>query len=224
MKLLEFLNKHELENNLAEQIIKDLNDSIQSIGRATLLVSGGSTPKELYRKLSLYDIAWDKIEIGLVDERFVPVSEETSNEKMIREKLLINYAEKASFTGMIYFSNDIFKNIEEVEKNYYKFQDNATVTVLGMGTDGHTASLFPDNNASEDDLKDKNSSIVLNTLSPSEPRRRISCSKRTILNSKNIYLMMVGEPKMAVYNQAHLMKLPISYFLSNLQTYYASKN
>ena len=224
MKTLEFLNKHELENNLAEQIVKDLNDSIQSNGRATLLVSGGSTPKELYRKLSLYDIAWDKVDIGLVDERFVPTSEDSSNEKMIKEKLLINYAEKASLTGMIHFSNDLFKNIEEVKKNYYKFSKGATTTILGMGNDGHTASLFPGNNSSEDSFKGVSVEKVINTLSPSEPRRRVSCSAELLFSSSNLYLMMVGEDKLAVFNQAHLLKLPISYFIPKLTTYYAPKN
>lgn len=223
MKTLEFIDKQELESVLAEKIIQDLSDEISKNGRARMLVSGGSTPVGLFHKLSNGDMDWSKVEIGLVDERFVPVTDSASNEKLVRENLLTNNAKNAQFTGMVFYSNDIFKNLEKVEEEYYKFKNNTTVSILGMGTDGHTASLFPGNHSSEEDLKGENSSIVINTLSPAEPRRRISCSKNTILNSQNLYLMIVGEEKMAVFNQAHLMKLPISYFFGNLQTYYSRK-
>lgn len=223
MRTLEFENKHELENNLAEQIIKDLTSAIEEKGRAYMLVSGGSTPIELFRKLSLYDIAWDKIEIGLVDERFVPTNDDASNEKLVYENLLVNYAGKANFTGMIYFTNDLFKNLEKVEEAYYKFSKNLTVSILGMGGDGHTASLFPENKTSIDSLTDIDKGTVLNTLSPSVPRRRVSCGKDLLLSSEKLYLMIVGEQKLAVLNQAKTLDLPIAYFQSKSDTYYALK-
>ncbi len=223
MKTFEFLNKHELENHLVDQIITDLTDDIKTLGRAKMLVSGGSTPVDLFKKLSKNSIDWDKVDIGLVDERFVPTNSEHSNERLVKENLLVNEAENAPFTGMIYFSNDVFKNLEKVEEEYLKFSKNVTVTILGMGTDGHTASLFPGDQPSEEDLKNQSNNVVLNTQSPSDPKRRVSCSKQTILNSKNLYLMLVGEDKMSVFNQAHILKLPISHFFENLNTYYASK-
>lgn len=222
--MLEFKNKHELENTLSEQIIKDLSEAIKQNGRASILVSGGSTPIELFRKLSLFDIAWDKVEIGLVDERFVPTNDEASNEKLVREKLLVNFASKAVFTGMIYFSNDLFQNLEKVEEAYYNFSQKITVSILGMGGDGHTASLFPDNKSSRDNLMDLDKSMVLNTLSPSSPRRRVSCGKNLLLSSEKLYLMIVGEQKLAVLNQSSTLDLPIAYFKAKMQTYYAPEN
>ena len=223
MRTLEFLNKSDLEDQLVSNISTKLISEIKTKGRASLLVSGGSTPIHLFQKLSNVNLPWKKVTVGLVDERFVPTNNKGSNEKLVRENLLMNYASDTTFIGMVYYTNDVFKNLEEAEKKYGIFSSGATVTILGMGEDGHTASLFPGNNSSQKDLKGENELLLLNTISPSEPRRRVSCGKDLLLSSKNIYLMMVGENKLAVFNQAHLLKLPISYFISSIETYYAPK-
>ena len=88
-------NMNELENELIEEIVTLLNHSIKTKGEATLLLSGGNTPKNLYQKLSLQNIEWDKVNVGLVDERFVEKESPLCNEKMIRDTLIQNQASKA---------------------------------------------------------------------------------------------------------------------------------
>ena len=85
-----FESRELLEDSLADELLKVLTESIEKYGNATLLLSGGSTPKVLFQKLSERKFPWENITIGLVDERFVNNSSEYSNEKLIRETLLQN--------------------------------------------------------------------------------------------------------------------------------------
>ena len=79
--MIVFQNMAALENEMCESIVRIINDAIQQKGHATLLLSGGGTPKGLYNLLSFQDLKWDKINIGLVDERFVDGSSKYSNAK-----------------------------------------------------------------------------------------------------------------------------------------------
>lgn len=221
--LNEFINKNTLEDTLVKVIAEDILHYTKSSQKVTLLVSGGSTPIELYRKLSKEPLNWKNINVALVDERFVPTNNSFSNEKLVKENLLINEAKDASFTGMICFSNDVTKNIEEVEKAYNKFEGTSIISILGMGADGHTASIFPKDKASEQSLKEeKYTKAVLNTISPVDPMRRITCSKNFLLKSQKMYLMIIGEEKRLILEKSKELNLPIAYFLDDMKVFYSS--
>ena len=91
-----------------------------------------------------------------------------------------------------------------------------------MGEDGHTASLFPNDPNSEENLNNDFIGFV-NTQAPVEPKNRISCSKALLLKSTQLAVMLIGENKLTVFNQAKEAKFPISYFTSKLIVYYAEK-
>jgi len=111
----------------ATSLISDaLSEAISMRGRAVLLVSGGSSPKPVFARLSAMDLEWDKVQIGLVDERVDPKG---SNADFVREYLLVGKATQASFVPM--------------KGRDYDPLIPADVCVMGMGTDGHTASWFP---------------------------------------------------------------------------------
>ncbi|GIR12476.1 MAG: hypothetical protein CM15mP23_10510 [Cryomorphaceae bacterium] len=82
-----FTDKSELELKLALEISQILNQEIKNKGEATLLVSGGSTPKKLFEILSNKEIDWKKVSIGLIDERFVATETDESNELLIKNTL-----------------------------------------------------------------------------------------------------------------------------------------
>ena len=153
MNTKSFSNKNELEDALLKDIQSIVLKAISKRGRATLLLSGGSTPINLYKKLASVDLEWDKVVIGLVDERYVPTTSEFSNERMIRETLMIGNAEKSKLIGMVKYANDSAKNIEHILKDYEKHFSSIDFCLLGMGGDGHTASLFPKDYSSEQSLE-----------------------------------------------------------------------
>lgn len=190
-----YLKQDELIENLSLNIIKNLEDAILNNGYASLMVSGGSTPKPLFEKLSSIDISWDKVSIGLCDERWLDNSHQDSNEKFVKSTLLKNFATKAKFVPL-YQAN---KNIEECEiscseslkENIYPFD----VVILGMGTDGHTASLFPNNEKIKSSLDLKNENLCVSMIPDEAPYHRMSLTRAAILSANNIYLHFEGEKK-----------------------------
>lgn len=116
-----------------------LRHDLDRQSRARLLVSGGTTPGPVYRALAKRPFNWAKVEVALVDERWLPAGDPGSNAHLIRETLLTDHAAAAHFQTMI-TSN---RNLDEAVHAANDAAAPASVALLGMGADGHTASLFP---------------------------------------------------------------------------------
>ena len=213
-------SKEELEDALLHDIKLVISEDIIKFGKAKLLLSGGSTPSGLYRKLSSTQLDWSKVIVGLVDERFVKNSSDFSNEKLVKTCFLINEAKNATFIPMIFSADNEALNLLRTNESYAVFND-ASVIILGMGEDGHTASLFP-NDSDSNKAMDSEQNIFF-TNSPSNPRRRITCTPKLLLSSKNIFLMLTGENKKEVLFSAAKNKLPISHFIGSITEIYYSK-
>jgi len=213
-------SKEELEDALLHDIKLVISEDILKLGKAKILLSGGSTPSGLYRKLSSTQLDWSKVIVGLVDERFVKNSSDFSNEKLVKTCFLINEAKNATFIPMIFSADNEALNLLRTNESYAVFND-ASVIILGMGEDGHTASLFP-NDSDSNKAMDSEQNIFF-TNSPSNPRRRITCTPKLLLSSKNIFLMLTGENKKEVLFSAAKNKLPISHFIGSITEIYYSK-
>jgi 6-phosphogluconolactonase len=209
MILKRFNNKSELKKNMATRIHHILNSAIEEYGDARMLLSGGSTPKFLYQELSKLSLDWSKVSVGLVDERFVSKESEFSNAKMIEDC----FAQTKNFKliPMVSRPDDAVLNLSEAKSSYAKFVERLDYCVLGMGEDGHTASLFPGDQASELSLKNSELTII-RTLAPTIPKERISCSKELLLKSHYIDLLIIGEKKLSIWKCAKLNDLPVAYF------------
>ena len=109
-----------------------LKDAINKSGTASLVVSGGSSPIKIFKDLSQIELPWSKVQITLVDDRLVEPQSENSNQRLLYEHFLKNKAKKSKFFPL---SEDLI--------SYKKFKIPFDVTLLGMGEDGHFASLFP---------------------------------------------------------------------------------
>lgn len=215
-----FESKELLEDSLADELLKVLAESIEKYGNATLLLSGGSTPKGLFKKLSERIFPWKNITIGLVDERFVNNSSEYSNEKLIRETLLQNEAHKATFIPMVYDDLDEINNLELAQKAYEKLE-RLDAVILGMGVDGHTASIFP--NDTESEIAVNTPELIVSTKAPNPPTNRITCSLKFLQGAKKTFLFFTGENKLEVLNESVVKKYPIAHFYnSNTDIYYAN--
>ena len=213
-------SKEELEDALLQDIKLLISEDITKFGKATILLSGGSTPSGLYRKLSSTQLDWSKVIVGLVDERFVENSSDYSNEKLVKTCFLINEAKNATFIPMIFSADNEALNLLRTNESYAVFND-ASVIILGMGEDGHTASLFPKDSDSNKAM-DSEQNIYF-TNSPINPTRRITCTPKLLLSSKNIFLMLTGENKKEVLFSAAKNKLPISHFIESITAIYYSK-
>ncbi|MDQ7019760.1 MAG: 6-phosphogluconolactonase [Robiginitomaculum sp.] len=142
LALIRFGGMAQMDIRLARLIADRLALSVAQNGRASLALSGGSTPRGLYEQLSHEPINWAKVDVTLVDERFVPPDHEASNEKLVRETLLQNQAAAANFMGL--------KGTAQTPQGAAMIANKALgamglpfdAVVLGMGEDGHTASWF----------------------------------------------------------------------------------
>ena len=220
-RMIEFESKAALEQALAQTIVAALKDAIAAKGAATLLLSGGSTPSGVYALLSQADLPWEQVKVGLVDERFVGPSSPYSNFKLIGETLLQNNAKAASLVPMVSDESDYAGNLLQIEDSYRIFTDT-DVCLLGMGPDGHTASIFP-NDAASLTANTNTSCLLSNTNAPAEPTQRITCNGPLLRRSKHLFLMITGTQKKEILAQSEQLHLPIAAFQTALtETYYTT--
>lgn len=215
-----FDSNEALNQALAERIANDLKNLLEIKEHVYLLVSGGSTPKTLFPVLSKLDLDWKKITIGLVDERFVDNTSEFSNEKLVHEALLQNQAKEAEFLPMVLFPNDESINLEAVNKTYTVFAEPDLV-LLGMGEDGHTASIFPNDEQSSEALVSNEN--CLSTKAPVNPQHRITCTAKILKKAVRTYLTITGEKKKSVFENAASNGLPIAFFTETITEVFYTK-
>ena len=222
MKIKDFENINILESSLVKKISLCVSDAIKKYGDARILLSGGSTPINLYSLLSKENVEWGKVKIGLVDERFIDKDSEFSNESNIKKNLIKNCAKTAILSSMVCCIDNESLNLEMVSSSYSCFIERTDFTLLGMGNDGHTASIFP-NDKESDELMNSIDVGVFSTKAPNYPYNRITCSKEFITNSIAIVLFFTGLHKFNVLKNSNKTNVPISYFIKNnkeMEIYY----
>jgi len=197
-----FDNADALTSAFADTLIELLKDGIAQRGRASLVVSGGRTPLALFKQLSQTDLEWDKVDITLADERWVGENDEASNTKLVRENLIQIKAAAAHFVTLKTDDADANDGIAEAENRLSSFSLPFDALILGMGEDGHTASLFPCSAQIEDGLNLASGKICIATQPTTAPHQRISLTLPAILNSRNIFIHLTGEKKKQVLEDA----------------------
>ncbi len=185
---------------LASRVLKSLTNDIKALGTASWAVSGGSTPKPLFEKLSNTDFDWPQVNIALVDERWVPTSHPRSNESFVKNSLLRDKAKSAHITGMFVTNSDYDTALADIELQYQKIHQPFTSVLLGMGNDGHTASLFLNADGLEHALKPDNNNIcaALNAVKSDvtgNETKRISLTFNAINHAQDCVLMITGTEK-----------------------------
>lgn len=201
----------EQRNHLFTALVAECQDVISEAmskhGVATLLVSGGTTPAPLYEALSKSDLNWKKIKIALVDERWVGADNAASNEALIRRTLLINNARNAEFIGMKTAADTAMAGQGETEQNYARLPQPFSLAIVGMGADGHTASLFPHAQGLSDALNlDNNCLTAAISAKQSDVTgpntERLSLTLPALLKCERLIILFTGEDKLAVFNAA----------------------
>lgn len=214
-----FKSRAELDQVFAKQVASQLQTVIEANGRASIAFSGGSTPKGFFAALSKQDICWDKVTVTLADERWVDFDDNNSNTRLLSENLLTNQAAKATLFPL--------KIDGELNENAVtKLNDLANadilpldIVILGMGEDGHTASLFPCSKEIGSGLDTDAAPGLLKVVPGSAPFERISFNFNALVQAPYLYLHIVGDSKMQVLDQAvandNSMEMPIRAFLNH---------
>lgn len=194
-----FQTQESLVEALSHSIMIDLQEAIEERGKASLIVSGGSTPKPLFQKLSTLSLDWEKVSVGLCDERWIPSWDEASNEHLVKTTLLQDKASKATFVGMYEEACEAEEAeqlcSQKIKEKLFPFD----VLILGMGTDAHTASLFPHNVKLEQAFDLESEALCIAIEPTTAPYMRMSLTRKALLSAEHLYLHFEGKEKQAVY-------------------------
>lgn len=211
-----------LAATLAETVAAALRTAIHARGRATLLVSGGSTPKVFFEALSGLELDWDKVMITLVDERFVPPDHSRSNDLLVASHLLAHEAAGAHFLPLYRAVDTAEEAAKMTTADAEKLGTPFDVVVLGMGTDGHTASFFPGGDRLSEalDLSTPRQVMTMEADGAGEPRLTFSFS--ALHDAHLLALHIEGDEKKQVLDKAlsgsDEMEMPIRAVLNRAST------
>jgi len=215
-------------NILAADIAARLQNAIAQRGTAVLSVSGGRSPIALFESLLAQPLDWRKVHVTLVDERCVPNDHPDSNAYLVRHHLLQGPAHVARFSPMVPDGMTLLPSLTamaDTASRALQAAGTADVLILGMGTDGHTASLFPDALNLAQALAANSDCICLpiELAHPpvNAPYPRITQSLTQLLRARHIVLPLAGPDKLATLKQAWETvsdRLPISHVLHQTQT------
>jgi 6-phosphogluconolactonase len=199
-----FATAEELYPALTEAIVARLKAAIDSRAFASIAACGGTTPAPLYELLSATGIKWNKVTLTLTDERWVPPESERSNERFLRTHLLKGPAANVSFVPLK--TNDARAAYAEakVHARIARIRRPFDVTLLGMGNDGHTASLIPDANGLAEALDIGSPSLAKAIIPPAETAlgERMTLTLRALLDSRAIFILVRGEEKREAFERA----------------------
>jgi 6-phosphogluconolactonase len=197
-----FADRQQLAAALAGNVAGRLTKAIAERGTALLAVSGGTTPAKFFAALSSIPIAWDKVIVTLVDERFVPPSSPRSNAGLVAANLLQNRAAAARFVPLYHEAESIEGAAAADSEELAALPWPLDVVILGMGGDGHTASFFPDAGNLDALLDPTSQRIVLpvHAVSGGEPRLTLSMAR--IVAAGFLALHIEGEDKRTAFDGA----------------------
>lgn len=190
-----------LARALANDIAARLADAVVARGRATLIVPGGTSPGALFDALCDADLPWADITISVSDERWVDVGDPASNERLVRERLLEGRARKArlvSWRGAARRTDAAAEHLNVAFAPLVPFD----VCVLGLGLDGHVASLVPGAEGFEVAMHGDATVLPIHAPGAAGAAARLTLSYSAIAASRLVVLLFSGDAKRAVFERA----------------------
>jgi 6-phosphogluconolactonase len=191
-----------LSRALADQIAASLKAAIAARGLASLVVSGGKSPVKLFEALRMQDLDWSRVCIALADERWVEPSDPASNEKLVRDVLLQESAAAARFLGLKNGAPTPDIGAVSAWETFARIPRPFDTVVLGMGDDGHTASLFPGSPNLPSALNPAAVAGCVGMRAPVAPQPRLSLNLSALLDARRIVLLLTGDAKWRTYRAA----------------------
>jgi 6-phosphogluconolactonase len=194
-----FADNDALSRTLSAQLVASLKAAIAARGLASLVVSGGKSPIKLFERLRAEDLDWSLVCVALADERWVEPSDPGSNEKLVRDVLLQGSAAAARFLGLKNAAPTPDLGAVSAWETFARVPRPFDAVVLGMGDDGHTASLFPGSPNLPRALNLAATAGCVGMWSPVAPHPRLSLNLSALLDSRRIVVSIGGAEKWRTY-------------------------
>jgi 6-phosphogluconolactonase len=201
-RLTSYADMDALSRRLASDIAAQLTRAIALRGTASLVVSGGRSPIKLFEQLRVQTLDWGRVCVALADERWVEPTDAGSNERLVREELLRDNAAAARFSGLKNAAPSPDLGAVSAWETFARVPRPFDMTVLGMGDDGHTASLFPGSPNLRSALNPAAAAGCVGMWAPVAPQPRLSLNLSALLDSRRLVILINGEAKLATYRAA----------------------
>ena len=202
MNLTEFSSREAASSAAAIFLAEQLQRRLALQSKSVLMVSGGSTPIACLDQLSELPIDWSQVYVTLTDERLVAVTDNASNERMVRETLMKNAARHAQFC-------------ELSERNVEQIVSAQPICLVGMGEDGHFASIFPDNVLLDTLVDPKAAPAAVDVSTTGSPYPRRTANLALLLQSTEILLLVFGKKKREILEAP--VGLPIDHLIQQTE-------
>ncbi|SDT90072.1 6-phosphogluconolactonase [Halopseudomonas salegens] len=222
--LSKFSDGTELAKELAHAVGELLREVLANQKDASLTVSGGRSPILFFEYLSRQRLDWSRVRIYLADERCVPIQDLESNEGLVRRHLLKGFAASARFFGLYEPCGSHGKAAVRADRALSGLS-HIDVLILGMGDDGHTASLFPKSPNLTEALCPDGAKRCLPMLAPDDPKQRLTMSFSMLRTASRVILSIQGANKLATLQEAvggaSVDDMPVRAFLAHpMQIYW----
>jgi 6-phosphogluconolactonase len=210
-----FETREEAAIAAARRIGEALLRRLDGQGAASLVVSGGTSPAGVFAELAKTTLNWPGVHVILSDERWVPPEHEDSNEKLVRETLLAGEAQDASLLPVYRPDVTIEERCSEISEELLQAPFPFACALLGMGEDGHFASLFPDAENLQEGLDVDSRQLCIPVQTAASPHPRVSLTLSALSRSDEIVLLIFGDAKRDVYEAARTSTngTPVSHLL-----------
>ena len=202
MELLSFADRRSASIAAAQALATRIESRLRSDAEANLVVSGGSTPVDCFRALATMPLAWDKVGVFLSDERWVEPASDDSNERLARKHLLTGEAAAARLEPVYRAGQSVETRCTELDARIHALPAPFAASLIGMGGDGHFASLFPDADNLDRGLDPHGDARYLPVDTEASPLRRVSMTLAALAHSDAILILIFGDAKLRVLEQA----------------------
>lgn len=222
MKFVEYPDRELMMFALADQLASGLNMALRQNERASFSVPGGTTPGAVFDILSGLDIGWDRITVIPNDERWVPEDQERSNARLIRQRLLKGHAARAAFVSLYAEAPEPEAAMDRIAAAVSPHLP-LSVLLLGMGTDMHTASLFPGGDRLAEALA-PDAPVVLPMRAAAADEPRVTLTARALADAMAIHVLITGPDKRKAIETAETLPpeaAPIRALLANATVHWA---
>ncbi|MCA9485314.1 MAG: 6-phosphogluconolactonase [Nanoarchaeota archaeon] len=193
-------NRDELDLKVVELIRKTTLEILKEKDFVVFGIPGGKSVTGVFEKLKNFNLPWEKIHIFMVDERFVPLTDKESNFGQAQEIFIGELFRKGKLpeenVHPFVFSEDKAGSVSEYEEEFKEFGGKFDVVLLGLGGDGHIASLFPEH----DEFQNEGCFVYVND-SPKLPKERMSVTRKVIEKSGTVILLVYGSDKKEAYKK-----------------------
>lgn len=221
MDFKEYADSEMMMIDLANVLASELRNALLSHDRVSLAVPGGTTPGPIFDSISAVDLHWDRVNVMLTDERWVPETSDRSNTKLLRERLLVGKAAAATYVPLYGDALTPEEKLPELAANIAPMLP-INVMLLGMGADMHTASIFPE--ADQLNLALTGKDVLVAMRAPGAPEPRITLSVGVLNGAMSRHIVIIGDEKRAALEKArHLTpkEAPIAAVLNGATVHWA---